>query len=132
MATPKNKKDLLLKPIPDPPKHHPDSKYKPKKPKVNWESKLYGCPFCGIELPKVTNKIPVEMWVKTKNPAVSRLMKYFEFPKRAKKCRSCGARVLRKACPACKGNIWFDKKTGIYKHGRHNGCGFVGTKLPAK
>lgn len=130
MGKEKNKKTLLAKPIIDEVgKRLPDKDYKPDKPKVDWRARFYACTFCGIELPEVTKRERHESWWPLKgNPKISKLLVSWSWPIRALKCLNCGARQLRKGCPACKHDIWFNKETKIYKHDR-NGCGFSGKKL---
>lgn len=126
MAKEKTKQKLLLKPLPDPPKHRSDPKYKPEKapaPRADYKS----CPFCLMELPEVTRRVKEEIWLPVKGKNIERLHITYSWPRRALKC-ACGARRVTKGCPACKHNTWFQKSTGIYKHAPCYGCGFVGVK----
>ena|SRR3989338_4617309 len=84
---------------------------KKRRPKIDWEARCYGCPFCGKVLP-VVEKVDRRSW---REP-------------RAEKCASCHARNIVKGCPACQWDIWY--LNGIYKHQKSGlGCGFVGKKL---
>lgn len=117
---------------PEVPKHFSSKKYKPKK-----EKKAYHrCPFCEKELPIVVDSATTKKLF-TKYYVVNGRIIGSLFSTRtmwggliAQKCRSCGSRKVTKACPCCKRDTWYNKKTEEYKHEtRWSFCGFTGKKL---
>lgn len=96
-------------------------KYKEKKKRKPY----HVCPFCDNELLEIMSSKEADALFKKGNYVT----RWWFFGLRARKCKNCGARNLTNACPCCKKDTWFDKKTNYYKHeGRWTWCSFVGAK----
>ena len=103
-------------------KRRASKKYKEKKV----QKPYHVCPFCQVELLEVLTSKEADAIFKKGNYVT----RWWLSGMRARKCKNCGARNLTKACPCCKRDTWFDKKTKFYKHESRSWswCGFVGAK----